>query len=524
MTAFKPGLLAKSACGRAGLALVLLGLMASGCAVGPNYQRPPGLASGTLPDAFREVASTNKTEWKAAVPSDREPRGPWWGFFADPELDRLERLATARNQQLAVALANFAQARAALKVARADGMPQVSANPGVTRQRTSANLQQRFGSSREGATTTTYDLPVEASWELDLWGRVRRQVEGARGRLAASWDDLETFRLSVQAEVAFDYLALCSSEAQRQVVERSIETYRRSLALTRARRRGGVATGLDVSQAETQLKAAEALLPSLELQQIQMRDALGALCGESATTFQVHGRSLLALAVSQVPVGVPSELLERRPDVAAAERRMAAANADIGLARAAFYPRVTLGGGAGLESVDAGVLFDWPSRFWSVGPSLQMPLFTGGRNRARLASARAAHDAAVAAYRQTVLTAFQEVEDQLAAQRLLAKQLVAEQEALDAARRTLEISTTRYKDGVITFLEVALSQSTVLTHEQTTVQVKEKLATSAVSLIKALGAGWEGSDSNSHKGSEGGPAAPSPSTTLNAGRGGSVQR
>jgi multidrug efflux system outer membrane protein len=468
-------------------------LLLAGCAVGPKYERPAALGTNAMPASFAGATVTNAAEWKPAQPSAHLPRGAWWDIFGDPELDRLEGLATTNNQQLAAAFANLQQARALVSVARADFFPQVSAVPSATRQRTSANQFQSGGSS----TYNTFSVPLDASWELDLWGRVRREVEGARARLTASADDLESSKLAIQAEVAIDYFSLRSLDAQDQLLEETAVAYRRSLELTQNRRKGGIATDLDVSQAETQLASTEAQIPAVQLQRANFLHALAALCGQPAPTFEV---SLIkdALAAAKgvfdagpgIPVAVPSELLERRPDIAAAERHMAAANADVGLACAAFFPRVMLNGLAGFQSIDANTLFNWESRVWSVGPSLSLPIFTGGRNRAQLAAARAAYDAALANYRQTVLSAFQDVEDQLAAQRLLALQAEKESAALKSAHRTLDISMTKYKGGVITYLEVAIAQSAALAHEETVVQLSAQRLAASVSLIKALGAGW----------------------------------
>ncbi len=473
-------------------ALVLSFLLLAGCAVGPNYQRPTALGTNDMPAAFAETIATNVGEWKPAEPAAHLPRGSWWELFGDNELNRLEIQATANNQQLAAAFANFQQARALVKVARADFFPQISTTPNYTRQRTSANQSPRGGSNTSGSSTfNTFSVPLEASWELDLWGRVRRGVESARATLTATADDLESTKLAIQAEVAIDYFTLGSLDAQYLLLEQTIQTYQRYLQLTQNRRKSGIATALDVSLAETQLRSTEAQLPAVDLQRANLRHALATLCGQPAATFSVNASKSPFDAEPSIPVSLPSELLERRPDVAAAERRMAAANADIGVAQAAFYPRVMLTGLAGFQSIDASTLFDWPSRFWAVGPSITLPLFTGGRNRAQLASARASYDATVANYRGTVLSAFQEVEDQLAAQRLLAKEFAAERAALESARRTLDISTTRYKGGLITYLEVAVVQTAALAHEQTVVQLTGQRLAASVSLIKALGAGWK---------------------------------
>jgi outer membrane protein, multidrug efflux system len=461
-----------------------------GCSVGPDYRRPAPLGTNAVPGAFAGQTSADGAVWKMAGPAAHLPRGTWWECFGDAELNRLETLASAGNQQLAAAVANLDRARALVRTSRAGYFPQLSAAPDMTRQRTSANQFQRGNSSGSSSTYSTFSAPLDASWELDLWGRVRRSVEGAKARMAAAAGELESAKLSIQSEIAIDYFNVCALEAQHTLLEQTIEAYQRSLQLTQNRHQSGIATELDVAQAETQLRSAEAQLPAVELQRANFIHALATLCGQPASGFKLSPSKNALANFPNVPLSMPSELLEHRPDVAAAEQSMIAANADVGVAHAAFYPSVTLNGLAGFQSIDTGTLFNWESRLWSVGPSLQLPLFTGGRNRAQLAASRAAWEAATATYRQTVLNAFQEVEDQLAAQRLLAREHEAESAALKSARRTLEISTTRYKGGVITYLEVSIAQSTALAHEQTVVKLAAERLAASVSLIKALGAGW----------------------------------
>jgi multidrug efflux system outer membrane protein len=471
--------------------LTLAVLWFAGCAVGPDYRRPAALGANTVPTAFAgAVTVTNAGDWKPAEPAANTPRGAWWELFGDAELNRLETLAAVGNQQLAVAAARFEQSRAEVDVARANLFPHVSVDPAYTRQRTSQN--QPFLGRPAGVSFTynVFTFPLDASWEPDLWGRVRRQTESARAQLAASADDLAAARLAVEAELATDYFMLRSLDAEYTLLEKTVTAYRLSLELTRNRRRGGIASDLDVSQAETQLRATEAQLPAVDLQRINLRHALATLCGQAATGFTLAGETNAMPAAPTIPPSLPSELLERRPDIAAAERRMAAANAAVGVAQTAFYPRLVINGLAGFQSVSASSWFDWPSRLWAVGPALQLPLFTGGRNRAELAAARAAYDETVAAYRATVLTAFQEVEDQLAAQRLLAAQLTAENAALAAAQHTLEISQNRYRSGLVTYLEVVTAQSAALSGERTVVQLHAERLAASVALTKALGGGW----------------------------------
>jgi len=427
------------------LVLVFVTALLSGCKVGPDYHRPAPLATNSVPETFSQAANTNAAEWTPAQPSARLPRGAWWEIFDDQELTRLESLAAAQNQELAAAQARFDEARSSVNIARADLFPQVLLEPSYSRQRTSFNEPQSGHAAGISPTYNTFTLQLQAGWELDLWGRVRRQVQSARAQLAAAGEDLEAVKLSVAAEIATDYFTLRALDAEYDVVVRSVDTYHRSLDLTINRRKGGIATDLDVGQAETQLRATEAVLPALRLQRADLVHALATLTGQTPTAFAVTALTNAVKETPEVPVSLPSQLLERRPDIAAAEQRMAAANAQIGVAQTAFYPRVRFDGLAGFQSISASSWFDWPSRFWAVGPTLDWPLFTGGRNRAQLALSKSAYTETVAHYRQIVLIAFQEVEDQLAAQRLLAEQLQAQARALAAAQRTVEIANNRYR-------------------------------------------------------------------------------
>ena len=471
-------------------AFLAVGLLA-GCAVGPDYHRPAALGANAMPAAFGDAAITNAGNWKSAEPSAHLPRGDWWKIYDDAELNRLESLTATNNQQIAVALANFEQAGAAAQVARADFFSQINGASSAARQRTSANTSPTSAAAGTSRTFNTFNLSADASWELDLWGRIRRAVEGARARFAASADDLESAKLSVQAEVAIDYFTLRALDAQSDLLAQTAVAYQRALELTQNRHRAGIASDLDVAQAETQLKSAKAQIPAMDLQRAQLRHALAVLCGQPATAFALTPGTTAATNLPAIPLSVPSEWLESRPDISGAERKMAAANADIGVAKAAFYPRVFLNGSGGFESIRASDLFNWPSHLWAIGPTLQLPIFTGGRNRAQLTSARAAYDGAVALYRQTVLAAFQDVEDQLAAQNLLALRLNEENAALASAQRTLDTSNNRYKAGVEPYLDVITAQTTALAHEQSVIQLNGQRLAASVSLIKSLGAGWK---------------------------------
>jgi len=474
----------------------LLAAALAGCAVGPDYRRPAALpASQPAAPAFSD-RSTNQVVWKIAEPSAHEPRGEWWQIFGDAELNRLEYQAATNNQNLVAAAARFESARARVAATRADFFPSLTAggtpNGDFIRQRTSFNQPVQGKGANATHTYDTFTAPLYLGWELDLWGRVRRQSEGARARFVASADDLESARLGVAAEVANDYFLLRALTAEQALITNTIATYRRSLDLTQNRRRGGIVSDLDVSQAETQLHSAEAQLPVIKLNRAQTLDALAVLCGQAPMNFAVATDGAVGPQPPVVPSILPAALLEHRPDIAAAERLMAAANADVGVAKAAFFPAIKFNGLAGFQSVSFGSWFDWPSRFWSVGPNLELPLFTGGLNRAKLAAARSAYAETVAGYRQTVLDAFGEVENSLAAQRLLAEEWQAEHGALIAARRSLEIANNRYQAGLVTYLDVATAQTAALTHEHTVIQLEGSRLAATVNLVKSLGGGWSG--------------------------------
>jgi len=456
----------------------------AGCAVGPGYQRPEATAT---PAAYAGAG----TGWKVAQPQGQLPKGTWWAIFGDPELNALEIRATGANQELKAAVDRFAEARASLDTVRAGLFPNLSLTGAYAREHTSANAPSVTTGQAIGTPSTYNDfsLPLDLGYEVDLWGRVRRSVESAQAQTQASADDLEAVRLAIQAEIAVDYFTLRALDSERAVIRSSIQVFSKSLDLTINLRGGGVATDLDVAEAETVLKTTEAQLPAVTLQRAQFEHALALLVGQTASTFRIPERALATLPPS-IPEGVPSELLERRPDISSAERLMAAANANIGVAKASFFPSLQLTGLAGLESIAPGTLLNGSSWLWGVGPSLTLPLFEGGRLRAGLRFAQAAYEETVANYRQTVLTAFSEVEDNLAAQDLLASQYEAESGALVAARIQLRVANNRYRDGLITYIEVATAESTELNIEFTTVQLRGQQLVTAVTLIKSLGGGW----------------------------------
>lgn len=456
----------------------------AGCMVGPSYQRAD--LSQPVPEQFAGTDATN--EWKIAAPQSEVPKGEWWKIFGDAQLDQLEAEAATANQELKAAAARFRQARELVNIAQSGLFPHLGLGGSYARQRSSANSAKSVGGP--GVTVNDFYIPFDLSYEVDLWGRVRRDLEAGRADQQASLANLENARLSIQSELAADYFTVRALDSEINLLRTNIEVFRRSLRLTQNRHKGGVATELDVSQAETVLKNAEAELPRATLQRLKLQHAVAVLTGKVASSFALAERPL-DLPAPEVPAGVPSELLERRPDVAGSERRMAAANSRIGVAKAAFYPTVRLNGLAGLESVSAGSLFNASSRLWAVGPSIHIPIFEGGRLRADLRRANAEYEETVATYRQDVLTAFSEVEDNLSAQGLLDAELAAKQDALNAARRTLAIAENRYKAGLVTYLEVATAQNDALARERELARIRGERLVASVALIKSVGGGWD---------------------------------
>jgi NodT family efflux transporter outer membrane factor (OMF) lipoprotein len=459
-------------------------MLLGACTVGPDYVKP----SVEVPTTYKEVDG-----WKVAEPRDQTLRGDWWERFGDPRLSALEAQVDISSQSVAAAEAQLRRARALVQAARASYFPTISVGVGLTRARTSATLSD--GSINAGRTTTILQLPIDISWELDLWGRIRRSVESARAGAAASAADLESARLSVRAELAQDYFLLESLDADRRLLDETVADYERSLQLTRNRYASGVAARADVLRAETQLKTTQAQAIDVGVQRAQLEHAIAVLLGRPASTFGLPA-SPLAGTPPDIPVGLPAELLERRPDVAGAERRVAAANAQIGVAVAAYYPTVTLSAGGGLESGSVAQWLTWPSRFWSVGPGISQTVFDGGLRGAQTDQARATYDATVAGYRQTVLTAFKEVEDNLAALRILQNEAGVQDEAVSDARQVVTVTTNQYRAGTVSYLDVVVAQATALDNERAAVDLRGRRMVAAVLLVKALGGGWTASDSD----------------------------
>jgi len=466
---------------RAGVLVAVALVAAAGCSVGPDYMRPAAETPGT----YKET--TGDGEWKPAQPSDGSVRGPWWEVYGDATLNSLEAEVSISNQNVLVAEAQFRQARALVLAARSQFFPTVTIGAGYTRSRPSATLASSIGPP-QGA-SNDFILPLDVSWDIDVWGRIRRNVEGNRANAQASAGDLEATRLLFQSELAQDYYLLRTLDAQRALLDAAIAAFQTSLQLTRNRYAGGVASAADVAQAETQLKTTQAQATDLGVQRAQLDHAIAILIGRPPAAFEITVAPLPETPPA-IPVGLPSELLERRPDVAAAERRVAAANAQIGVAVAAYYPTVTLSASAGFESGSIAKWLMWPSRFFSVGPAVTETVFDGGLRGAQTASARAAYDGSVAVYRETVLGAFQDVEDNLAALRVLEIEAREQDEAVRAAERSLALTTNQYRAGIVSYLNVVIAQTAALTSEQTAVGIRGRRLNASVLLIKALGGGW----------------------------------
>jgi NodT family efflux transporter outer membrane factor (OMF) lipoprotein len=457
------------------------------CMVGPQYQRP----TAQVPSTYKELASPGLYEssgWKVAQPNDAEPRGPWWTVFEDPQLNALEEQVNVSNYNIAAAEAQLRGARAAIRVARSNLFPFITAGAVVERARTRSSGQQ----GTTFRTQTDYEIPIDLSYELDAWGRVRRNIEANTANAEASAARLETVRLAIHTELAAAYFALRGLDAQKQLLDMTASGFERALELTLNRYNQGVASQVDVAQARTQLESTRAQSIDVGVARAEFEHAIATLIGKPPAEFTIPPLPISA-PPPVIPVGLPSELLERRPDIAAAERRVAAANAQIGVAEAAFFPTITLGAAVGPSSSSLSDLFSWPSVLWSIGGSLVQVAFDAGRRRAVTEQAQASYEATVADYRQTVLTAFQSVEDNLAALRLLEEEAKQQESAVKAAESALTLAVNRYKGGVTTYLEVVVAQAAALTAQRTAVTILTRRMTAAVQLIQALGGGWTGS-------------------------------
>jgi NodT family efflux transporter outer membrane factor (OMF) lipoprotein len=456
-------------------------LLLVGCTVGPKYVQPTVPAP---PPAFKETPSN----WSHANPQDQLPKGKWWEIYGDAQLNSLEETIAVSNQNLKVAYQQYMSARDLVRQARSQLFPTVAVQPSGSRIQLSQNRPNVFPTTKSQYSDIV--LPAELSYEVDLWGQVRRTIESSRENAQASAGDLENISLSLHSQLAFDYFSLRGLDLQKQLLDTTVVDFEKALQLTQARYRGGVASDVDVAQAETQLETTRAQDIDTGVARAQFEHAIAVLTGQNASTFSIPPAPLTA-SPPQIPLGVPSELLERRPDIAAAERRVASANAQIGIAVSAYYPQVSLSASGGLESAAIGTLFQGPSALWSVGGSAFETVLDGGRRRAVTQQARDNHEATVASYRENVLEAFQQVEDNLAALRLLDQELTTQQVAVASARRSVDLSTVRYKRGITTYLEVLTAQSIALSDERVAADLMTRRMTASVQLVKALGGGWD---------------------------------
>lgn len=463
-----------------------VGLLVAGCEVGPQYVKP----EVAVTDSFKEARPADyrtARQWAPARPSDDLDRGKWWAFFGDPVLDRLEDEVTTANQTLKESEAHFQEARALIRYQRAAEFPTVSVGPSIQSVRDSAN-QPYFGVANppEG----DFILPFDLTYEVDLWGRIHRMVEAAREEAQASAADLANVSLSLHAELALDYAELRAADAQQRLLDDTVEAYKRALQLTENRHAGGLSPESDVEQAQTQLATIRVEDTDIGVTRSQYEHAIAVLAGEPPAALSL-APAPLKLAPRRVPVGVPSELLQRRPDIAAAERRVAEANERVGIAEAAFFPSVTIGADSGFQGTSPANWFMWPSLFWAVGPSANQTLFDGGRLRAQSDAVRAAYEAEVALYRQTALTAFQQVEDNLAGLRILNREARQQRDAVNAANKSLQTFTKLYTGGEVAYLQVITAQTTALVNQRNEVDIDRRRMEADITLVKALGGGWD---------------------------------
>src|SRR5438034_4955392 len=455
------------------------------CSVGPNYVRPPL----ETPSAYKEAQG-----WKQAEPRDEQSRGNWWDVFNDPQLDALVTQVAITNQTIKAAEARVREAQALTQQARAAFFPIVTANASATRSSSRAGTSIGTGvgsiAGSSGGVRNNYNVALDINWEIDLWGRVRRTVEASEATALASAADLESAKLSAQALLAEDYFLLRVQDAQIRLLNDTVAAYEKSLQLTRNQYAVGVVGRVDVAQAETQLSSTKAQAIDAAIQRAQLEHAIAVLIGKPPAEFSIEVADVPA-GFPDIPAGVPSELLERRPDIAAVERRAAAANAQIGVAEAAFFPSLTLSATGGFQSSLLSHLISLPSRFWSLGPALAQVIFDAGLRRAQTAQAIATYDENVANYRQTVLAGFQEVEDNLAALRILEQEAVVQDDAVKSARESVTITLNQYRAGTANYLAVVVVQATALANERAALAILGRRLDASVALIKALGGGWD---------------------------------
>ena len=470
------------------IVLAVAAVCCAGCKVKQTYNMPVA----PVPAAYQNTASEAQASavakgWVTASPADAQPKNPWWKIYGDPLLNTLETRVDADNQSLKAAVSRFTEARALVRATRSQRLPVFSAGGDVMRARESMN--QGVPPPASESDFNDFKAGLSASWEPDLWGRIGTMINASVQQAQANAADLENMRLSLHAELAYDYLTLRSLDNERKVLQDSVAVYAKAFKMMEDRYQGGLANRADVEQARTQLEAASAQEADISNNRMLYLHAIALLTGQLPEGFSIP-EAPQAMTPPDVPTGVPSELLERRPDVAAAERRVAAANSQIGLARSAFYPQVILSGAIGMDSKNIGTWYDAPSRYWAVGPVLAQTIFAGGRRRAELAKAVASYDESIADYRQNVLTAFQQVEDNLASLKILSEEAARQKRAVDAARSAEELAMNRYQGGMVTYLDVISTQSTLLQNERIAVSIERRRMEASVALVRALGGGW----------------------------------
>ncbi len=466
-------------------------LSLAGCVVGPNYKTPPAI----LAPSFKETTPSSFAEndgWKPGRPSDAALKGDWWTLFQDAQLNQLEPQVDTANQTLKAAEANFRAARAQIGYARSNEAPTIGVGPAISAVRDSAH-QPYFNSALANSGEGNFSLPVDLNYEIDLWGRIRRGVTSAREQAQASDADLENARLSLHAELAIDYFGLRSADAQEKLLDDTVKAYQAAVQLTQDRFEGGAAPQSDLAEAKTQLDQARVQRTDIEVRRTQYEHAIAVLIGKPPAELTQAPLPLdqASQVLPDVPGVMPAVLLERRPDIAADERRMASANEQIGIAQAAFYPTLSLSAIAGFQGTSALNWFNWPSRFWAVGPGMSETLFDAGRRRAAKNITVDQYDSTVATYRQTVLSAFQQVEDNLAALRVLEKEAGQQHEATASAEQSLDLFQTRYEGGVDTYLQVVTWQTAALNNQRNDLDLLERRLDASVLLVKALGGGWD---------------------------------
>jgi NodT family efflux transporter outer membrane factor (OMF) lipoprotein len=479
---------------RSGLGTVVCAVLALGCTscnLAPKYQRPPT----TVPAAFKEApaaADADGAAWKAANPRDDSVRSNWWEQYGDPDLNALEQQVRISNQTIRAAEANYRVSRALVVQARASLFPTLSASPAVTRSRSSQNYSSSGSGGGTGAVVNNFNAPLDASYTVDLWGRIRNTVSASEFSAQASAADLATAVLGTQVALAEDYFELRALDEQRRILTETVSSYRQTLDLTASLVRNGIDSDEDLAIAQSQYDTVVTQATDVGVSRTQVEHAIAVLIGKPPSDLSISATAFLP-NVPANPQAIPSDLLERRPDIAAAERQVAAANAQIGVARTAYFPNLTLNGAAGYQSSNSSNWFAWPSRFWSVGPQIGATIFSVGSLRGVNDQAKAAYDQAVANYRQTVLAAFQAVEDNLAALRILAVEEKQERTAVASAEHYLALAQTRFKAGIDSSLNVAIAQNAVLTNRETWVQVQLREVNASIALVAALGGGWDAS-------------------------------